>query len=400
MILAAKIVEQLRARSDELRDFDHARRDEAREYGEALTELASLTRDGVLARLGNAPHPGAIPGDEFEASLDFAIPFPHDFRNHHEARQWAGKILDGHPTVAVDGSQIPPPSDLRLPVAAVQAAWFENRHTPDGQYGKEIEFEILTPVDLRLDQGGEEAVSTEQLINLRRFELEMRTLVQRVQALAAAPNSGRPVALIDSSLVISFSDRLPGELRARYVAALHELLTTARDLSIPIVGYVAGSRARDLTSMLELAFKLPPARRVDDASLLTPRLAWGWRTPLLICARGSANPPRPGILESLKEFERGIGFTYLKTSATTPPARLEIPLWIAAAGWLDEVIDLVRAEVIVGNGYPYAIAAADAAAAISGRERDQFHAICNKFMAEHGILTPPSPKSISKERRR
>lgn len=400
MILAAKIVEQLRERVDDFRDFDHARRDEARAYGEALSQLASLRGTGVLARLGNATHPGALPSDEFGAGIDFTIPFPHHFRNHHEARQWAAEVLTGHPTLAVDGSQIPPPADLRLPMAAVQAAWFENHHTPDGRYAKEIEFEILTPVDLRLDQDGDEGISTEQLINLRRFELEMRTLVRRLKALAAIPCGRLPIALIDSSLVISFTDRLPGELRSRYVAALHELLVTSRDLSIPIVGYVAGSRARDLTSLLQLAFKLPPARRVDDAQLLAGRLSWGSRTPLLICARGSANPPRPGILESLDGFERGIGFTYLQSSATSPPARLEIPLWIAATGWLDQVIDLVRAEIIVGNGYPYAIAAADAAAAISGRERDQFHEICSNFMAEHGILTPPSPKSISKERRR
>ena len=86
----------------------------------------------------------------------------------------------------------------------------------------------------------------------------------------------------------------------------------------------------------------------------------------MICARGSADKSQSGILESLAEFRREIGFIYLGSSAAARPARLEIPLWVWRSGLLERVVDLVRAEVVVGNGYPYAIAAADAAAAMRG----------------------------------
>jgi hypothetical protein len=406
MILAAKILEQLEMCRDDFSRFDHARRDETVEYEAALTRFASLSLVEIRGLLDGEEEPAALPTAEIDRAEGFTIPFPHDFQHHTAARGWAGEILAGQPIVAVDGSQIPLPADERLPLAAVQAAWFENHHLPTGEYAKEIEFEMLTPRDLRPAESGGDTPSPEQIINLRRFELEMRTLGRRLERLASDRKEDRPerlpIGLIDSSLVISFADRLPGEIRARYATALRDLLRLAQQTRIPVIGYVASSRARDLIDLLRLTCQLParPDGWLDDSQLVSARLPWGARTPLLVCARGSADPRFPGILESLAEFRRGIGFTYLKASATAPPARLEIPLWIAEAGLLDRVIDLVRAEVIIGNGYPYAIEAADAAAAISGRERDRFYALCHHFLAERGLDPQPSPKSISKERRR
>ena len=90
----------------------------------------------------------------------------------------------------------------------------------------------------------------------------------------------------------------------------------------------------------------------------------------------------------------------MKTGASAPPARLEIPLWVWREGLLDEVLDVVRAEVVVGNGYPYAIQAADAAAAIGARDREQFYAIFQRFAEEQGVKLRVSQKVASKARRR
>ena len=37
-------------------------------------------------------------------------------------------------------------------------------------------------------------------------------------------------------------------------------------------------------------------------------------------------------------------------------------MWIHRRGLLDQVLDVIRAEVVVGNGYPYAIETADSLA--------------------------------------
>ena len=52
---------------------------------------------------------------------------------------------------------------------------------------------------------------------------------------------------------------------------------------------------------------------------------------------------------------------------------------------LDEALDVVRAEVIAGNGYPYAIEAADAVAVISLRDREEFYRVFQDFAARNDL---------------
>ena len=401
MIVPTKIIDELGARWSDFEAFELTRQDEAVEYGRALAKLATLSGAEILALVGETPSPGALPTAEVDRYRGLRVPFNATFEHHAAAREWAARILGQQVTVAVDGSQIMPLTDADLPVAAVQAVWFENHHTLDGRYERQIEFELLTPRDLQRSPGARDDLQTEQLINLRRFELELRTLERRLEAIASSMagegvEERLAIGLIDSSLVISFAERLGDELRPRYTAALLALLRTAERTGIPVIGYVDGSRSRDLLNLLAHAFGLASNPGIDDAQILDPHLQWGERTPLMVCARGCSVRGKESILESLESYRRGIGFVYLKTSRSTPPARLEIPLWVEERGHLDRVIDLIRAEVIVGNGYPYAIQSADAAVAISGRDRDQFHAIVARFASQQGR----SAKRLSKSRRR
>lgn len=106
------------------------------------------------------------------------------------------------------------------------------------------------------------------------------------------------------------------------------------------------------------------------------------------------------MLDLIEADGHRIGFTYLKTTAAAPPARIDVPMWVPERGLLDEVLDLVRAEVIVGNGYPYVIEAADAAAVLSARDRDAFYAIFQHFTEEQGLRLRVTQKAASKARRR
>jgi hypothetical protein len=405
MILNHKIVEQLREKWPQFAAFNDTSRDDAQDYREALKRLAHLSRESLLSQLSGEKTPGALPTAEFETAPDLCLEFPVTFSNHQEARSWAYEVLLDHTTFAVDGSQIRPEPGLNIPIAAVQVALFENRHRLEASYSKEIAFEILTPEELLVEFNGDRILS-EQTVSARRFELEIETLCGLMQRRAASRGrSGRlasqpAVALFDSSLVISFADRLQEEMRARHVNAMLKLLRCSEQTGIPVVGYVDTSYARDLTNMLAHCFQLNEAQRVHDAQITGDSLGWGDRTPLFICARGGADRKHPGVLESFEEYRRGIGFVYLRTNAITPPARLEIPLWVYDRGLLDEVIDIVRAEVIVGNGYPYVIETADAAAVITSREREAFYAIFQRFAQEQGVTLRVSQKVRSKTRRR
>ena len=64
------------------------------------------------------------------------------------------------------------------------------------------------------------------------------------------------------------------------------------------------------------------------------------------------------------------------------------------------MIDLIRAEVVVGNGYPYILESADAAAVITARDRSAFYAIFQKFAEDEAFELKISQKAVSKNRRR
>lgn len=113
---------------------------------------------------------------------------------------------------------------------------------------------------------------------------------------------------------------------------------------------------------------------------------------------------REGIEDSRDAFldESGdprIGFVYLQTTRDAPPARLDIPSWVYREGLLEEVVDVVRAECVVGNGYPYAIETADAAAVITGRDLEQAWRLVQEFASRAGLQLSFSRKAASKIRR-
>jgi hypothetical protein len=401
MIQRDKILKQLQSKRDQFVAFEDSFQNEAGKYHDALDRMAMLPSTELTRKLATVKTPGALPTEEFDAAAGLRIDFPHKWKNHQEAREWAFDALLDHPTFAVDGSQIRPDDDFSIPVAAVQVAWFENRHTVDGRYVKDARFEVLTPEDLTVEFGDDRVIS-EQQVNLRRFELEIESLRATMEKLSApgGDDAKLAVAFFDSSLVISFADRLQGEAQERHVRAMLELLRSSEKTGVPLVGYVDGSRARDLVHMAASLFKLNDAEKIHDAWLVDSRLTWGARTPMFVCARGGADRKQLSVLEKFEEYRRGVGFVYLKTSATAQPARLEIPLWVLERGLLSQVIDLVIAEVIVGNGYPYVIQSADAAAVINSRDRDAFYAIFQRFAREHEIGLRISQKTASKSRRR
>ena len=401
MVFRDKIFAQLTAKQMGFRNYNNDARNDAQAYAEAVAKLATLSSSEIQRTVAHLPTPGAWPTEEFDDARALQMRFPPEFNNHEQARHWAAETLLQHTILAADGSQILPVKEFSIPVAAVQVAWFVNAHTHAGRYIKDADFQVLAPDELMIEFNGERIVSESQ-VNLKRFELEIATLCRLMQEIAADPSllEKRPLALFDSSLVISFADRLQEDQRRAYADLVLQLLRCSEATRVPLIGYVDTSYARDLTHLLENCFHLRESDKIHDAQLVNDLLKWGDRTPLFVCARGSADKRQQGVLESLAEYRRGIGFVYLKTHSTLPPARLEIPLWIYEAGWLDEVLDLIRAEVIVGNGYPYVLETADAAAVITARDRDAFYAIFQKFAQDQNIDLRISQKAVSKFRRR
>jgi NurA domain len=345
-----------------------------------------------------------------------ALPFAPSFANHEEARAWA-ECLRGVTTVAVDGSQLLPWRDASLPVAIVQAGVYENPHEPPAPYLKDVVTVVLTPEELFAAEEQEEqndetrfsiAGQADRMVHLRRFELEVETLIARMRAHAGRQASGRAepehppiVVFCDGSLIVSFARRMAPSYRECYLRAEHRLLAASEEYRAPLVGYIDTSLARDMVMMLRalpaVGEALPAPRGVSDALLWRGALDWGDRTPAFLAARADLPGEEPQGAEAAGQ---DVAFVYFQAALDRPPARIEFPRWILDAGLLDRVMDAVRAETIVGNGYPYPIEAADAVAVITTEDRARFYRLFQEFAEREGLPFGFSRKALSKSRRR
>jgi hypothetical protein len=75
-------------------------------------------------------------------------------------------------------------------------------------------------------------------------------------------------------------------------------------------------------------------------------------------------------------------------------------LRVYEAGRLEQILDSVRAEVVVDGGYPYAIETADQGAVIQSRDRQQFYRLLQDRAEAEEILLNFSRKIVSKMMRR
>jgi hypothetical protein len=215
-----------------------------------------------------------------------------------------------------------------------------------------------------------------------------------------------PLAFLDGTLQLQLTaNNNSGGDAPDYIGTLRKLVLHSRDTNVPVVGYIDQSYARDLVVLLNTIKKV--ARRnpslLFDAQLLgasaTNETAlldgWGARTIFFYCLR------RGLVHDFVDEAMRPlVGFAYLQTVMDATPARLDLPAWVYDAGLLDEVVDTVRAECVVGNGYPYPIETADAAASLNPDDREKFVRFLGEFSRRNQLDFRIARKRTSKNRRR
>lgn len=384
----AQIRAALEEKRDDLAKFDHNLVHDLKKYRQSWCNLTTRSPAQVEQQLSQGGEVGARPLEPFDRIKKGVVPGKRDWANREESLAWVRDHLSGITTFAVDGSQIFPSKDVSLPIALVQIGWFENHHTGDGQYQKDIALDILTPEDLKIERSGE---PVDRRVNMRRFEMETQRLIGYMEGCQRPENT---LLFFDGSLVVTFADAFDPDSQAAYVQAMIRLLQASEAYRVPLVGYVDTSFAHDLTTLLHhVTPDLTPVEAIHDAQVLYPLMKWGDRTPLMCC-------DREGILDQYGDQRDQVIFTYLQTTRDRPPARLEMPRWIWQAGLAETVINWVKAEVIIGGGYPYAIETADQTAVLQAHDRQLFYRILQEWADREALNIQFSRKLVSKIRRR
>lgn len=398
MLFQNELIHQINSRRDEFLTFDKRWREDVSRYARRLINLAGESSDEIRRRVSVASAPGAIPSSELDLIRSTTLSFEKHWQSHEEARRWAIDVLFNRTTAAADGSHFIPGRDISVPVAAVQVAFFSNPHTREGAYDKKTAVTLLTPSEIMQSD-----TDIDSLVGFKRFEGEVDALCRFLRKHEGWKERREmmPVGFFDGTLLISYA-RPRTKIQDRYVESVLELINLSRETFVPVVGYIDHSYARDLVNLVETLGEEKSSYSLYDAQILHahapsgPLLkSWGDRTGFFYCER-------EGLHDDFLD-EQGdplVGFTYLQTTADGLPARLDLPSWIFEAGLLDEVIDTIRAECVVGNGYPYPLEAADGAAVIRAEDRDRFLRAVQEFYTKEGLSFRVSRKSISKGHRR
>lgn len=384
-----QVLDLLQAKRTDFLTFDETALTALKLYRQTLAQAARLTSDAIAERLQHCSshERGAEPLEPLGQWPNWIMGCGLEWQNREESLAWVRDRITGVSTFAVDGSQIYPSKDLSIPVALVQIGWFENWHDATGRYEKDIELDVMTPVELKVSSSGE---PVDRRVNMRRFQMETERIIQYMDEHSGEPNC---MAFLDGSLVVTFAEAFDDLTQRHYINCIVKLLQASECYRVPVVAYIDTTYARDLTLMLQQAYTLPDVPSIHDAPLLGPLMGWGDRTPLFRCRR-------PGILQQYPAaIAHHIACTYLKAHQGFP-VRLELPLWVYQSGRLDQVLDWVRSEIIIGNGYPYVIETADQTAVLQSGDRQLFYRLLQDWAEKEDLNLRLSRKMVSKVRRR
>ncbi|NJN24359.1 MAG: DNA double-strand break repair nuclease NurA [Acaryochloridaceae cyanobacterium RL_2_7] len=362
-------------------------------YRQAVKTLSRESFADLKQTLANKTSPGARPLEGDKPWPDWIQSVQLSWPSRQASLAWVRDRLQDVTTFSVDGSQIFPSKDLSIPVGLVQIGWFENPHSTEGRYTKDVRVAVLSPMEL---QQNAQNRPLDRLVNMHRFAMEVQRHIEFMEA-----NQGHQdcITFFDGSLVGSFAEVLDLDCRNFYAQEFVRLLRTSEQCRVPLVGYVDTSNARDLVSMVAGIAPLPESEAIKDVQILNSnRMQWGDRTPLFICDRAGAARTQ-GILSQYQEQSQSVAFTYMKLNANRL-VRLELPKWIHEDELLETVLNYVRSEVIIGSGYPYVIETADQVAVLRTEDRQMFYRILQDWSAEQDLDLQFSRKMVSKAFRR
>ena len=381
-----------------LRDIDALGRERAESFAEIPEQMGRAER--TLTRMGEDVEGARARIEGAKTSWLLA-----DFDEDPRIARDPVPLPPQHAVVASDGSQIVPGKHdvtfCYLLNASYIILYYGNCERP---VARTIPKLFYREEDLVEDPyGGKRMQVNEKLLGMKRTIEEARAIEQAIRAARA---SGIPtVALWDGSLIRWTLENEPADYRDRTLEEYLKVFDTAREMGVPIAGYISDPGSRDLCNCVKVmlcdqepidcdrcshkaAGEIPPCEgvgRLKDSSLFKERLRGGKRSVLF----GS----RSSILDRYREHR--VGAFYV--DAGLEVVRIEVPEWVASdVGMMDLVHGVCLDQAVKGRGYPIALSEAHEHAVIHGADRKAFYEMVERSFLKHGAKITYSLKRISK----
>jgi hypothetical protein len=331
--------------------------------------LPKIGSGEIVSTLGTAS--GAIPVESFRRY----IPLEHSFEDHSAMKQWAVEILSDRAIVAVDGSQIFSSADFNIPIGFVQAgAFWVSYGKKHSDFGQDILSDVLIG-NSAIEKYEQSEPLHDMSISLVRLAKELELALKVVEKHQERGLSA--CLLLDGSLVLRFLRRADEEIKEAMCNEIVKLLRVCERKLIPVAGYVDYSLAKDITSTLEKLSGKDYDIKVSDVSIVGPFLeegGFGARTPVFRLKHSLLD----GYYE---EFSDDIYFFYQKIHSGFP-IRVEFPKWIYNANLVEDLAQVIAAQVVIGDGYPYVLLRAHETAILEGADRDRFFEVVTWFLSK------------------
>jgi len=380
-----------------LRDIDDFGRERAESFSGLLTELA--VADGVEARIredlagaraeiDRAKTSWLTAGFEEDPSKVYPLPM----------------LQKPHAVLASDGSQI------LADKHEVALCYLINSSCVTLFYGTgERPVAATHPrlcykdSDLSETYNNQEVRVNDKMVGIRRTLAEANELERGMEMVA---KKGIPaVALWDGSLILWSLQNEPTDYKMKALNEYKRAFDVARELQIPIAGYVSDPGSRDFVNSMKIllcdespvncdncghkknaeALPCDAIAHLKDSMVYGARLGEGERSVLFTS--------KSRILDDYGDH-RIVAF-YLNTGKEI--ARVEVPQWVAANPLL---LDLTHAvcvdQAAKGRGYPVALSEAHEQAVVRGADRTAFYEAVERSFIKHGAAITRSMKRISK----
>ncbi len=254
---------------------------------------------------------------------------------------------------------------------------------------------------------GRERVVGSSVISAQRDTAEVSALAEMAEEL---PDGVPALGLLDGSLTqwrIAEADNVTDpDIRQQYLDSLSRLREVARKRDLAIASYISRPRAREVVNALRIAicpFDTPDCgtycrnraegeRPCDEVARV--------RDQDIFATLLEVDGERSGVFRGQADDVTGYGehlphFFYM--AAGPEIARVEVPEWSLER--IDLLHSLLWDQVVLGDGYPVALAEAHEEAVVRADDRDLFRQLLENEAAGRFAADRTSAKSSAKRQR-